>query len=147
MLVYLDGDYRCHIENEDGSYYKWEDTDGFFSNKCRAFIEGYRVVPEGETWTREDGTVFTGEMISPAVDIAPLLAVQAVYEELRPRVEELTAVIEAREQRIASLEAVQGAMLGVAEGEDKLEAAERFALRIDNAERVADLVTGEMVRG
>jgi hypothetical protein len=37
----------------------------FFDGKCDAYIEGYRFVPNGETWTHPDGTVFRGEMITP----------------------------------------------------------------------------------
>lgn len=54
---------------------------GFFEGKCRTLIEGYRYVPKGEEWTREDGEVFIGEMISPWKDYALLEAAQAGYEE------------------------------------------------------------------
>ena len=37
----------------------------FFDGKCQAYIEGYRFVPAGETWVREDGVAFRGEMITP----------------------------------------------------------------------------------
>ena len=33
--------------------------------KCDAKIGGYRLVPEGQSWTRSDGTVFRGGMIAP----------------------------------------------------------------------------------
>ena len=65
MRVYLDSDYVCHI-TDDGTM-KEAETD-FFDGKCAAFIEGYRFIPAGESWTREDGVVFQGEMIAPAKD-------------------------------------------------------------------------------
>jgi hypothetical protein len=77
MIIYLDKNFKCHLVN-DGTMTEIE-TD-FFNNKCDAFIEGYRYVPAGETWVREDGEVFTGEMISPAVNYNELVMAQAEYE-------------------------------------------------------------------
>lgn len=79
MIIYLDNDYKCHLDN-DGTMltYKMD----FFEGKCKDFIEGYRVVPAGETWTREDGVVFYGEMVSPWKDYALLEAAQAAYEDV-----------------------------------------------------------------
>lgn len=76
--IYLDSDFKCHVAN-DGTMTAVE-TD-FFDGKCDAFIEGYRFVPEGESWTREDGKVFTGEMISPWMSYEALDAVQRIYEQ------------------------------------------------------------------
>lgn len=78
MTIYLDTDYKCHV-SDDGSMRAYE-TD-FFEGKCKSFIEGYRIVPEGEEWTREDGVVFFGLMIAPWKDYALLLAAQQGYEE------------------------------------------------------------------
>lgn len=78
--IYIDSDYRCHISNPKGSFREVE-TD-CFSGKCDAFIEGYRYVPAGESWTRDDGEVFAGEMIAPAVDFANLDIVQREHERL-----------------------------------------------------------------
>lgn len=52
----------------------------FFDGKCDAFIEGYRFVPAGASWTREDGVVFTGEMIAPWKPYSELDAAQREYE-------------------------------------------------------------------
>ena len=60
--IYVDSDFRCHIAN-DGSMTAVETE--FFDGKSDAFVEGYRFVPDGESWTREDGTVFRGEMAAP----------------------------------------------------------------------------------
>lgn len=78
MVLYLDDQRRVHVrQNEAGMLAPWEDAAGFFTGKCQAFVEGYRVVPEGQTWTRVDGAVFSGLMIAPAADPGLLSAAQA----------------------------------------------------------------------
>lgn len=52
----------------------------FFDGKCRAFIEGYRLVPEGAVWVRPDGTEIAGEMIAPWRPYAELAAAQREYD-------------------------------------------------------------------
>lgn len=76
--IYIDSDFRCHLENTNGDYRKIE-TD-FFDGKCDEFIEGYRYIPSDERWTREDGEEFVGEMISPHADFNELLIAQMAYE-------------------------------------------------------------------
>lgn len=78
MTIYIDFEYRCHTTNPDGTFREIE-TD-FFDGKCTTFIEGYRFVPSGESWTRSDGTVFHGEMIAPFKPYDQLAAAQAQYE-------------------------------------------------------------------
>ena len=78
MTIYIDSDYKCHTS--PGKGLTAVET-GFFDGKCRQYIEGYRFVPAGESWTREDGQVFTGEMIAPAEDSRILEAAQSAYEE------------------------------------------------------------------
>ena len=75
--IYVDSEFKCHV-TDDGTMTVVE-TD-FFDGKCDAFIEGYRFIPEGESWTRPDGTVFYGEMIAPWKDYAQLDAAQREYE-------------------------------------------------------------------
>lgn len=75
--IYLDSDFKCHVI-DDGTMTAVE-TD-FFDGKCDTFIEGYRFVPFGETWTRSDGVVFQGEMISPWKPYDELDAAQRAYE-------------------------------------------------------------------
>ena len=75
---YADSDFRCYTANPDNLYREVEHT--FFDGKCAEFIEGYRFVPSGETGTREDGTVFTGEMIAPWKDYNELDSAQRIYE-------------------------------------------------------------------
>lgn len=75
--IYLDSDFKCHVVN-DGTMTVVETE--FFDGKCDAFIEGYRFVPYGETWTRADGSKFKGEMVSPWKPFNELDAVQRQYE-------------------------------------------------------------------
>jgi hypothetical protein len=75
--IYIDSEYKCHISN-DGTMTAVE-TD-FFDGKGQIFIEGYRFVPEGETWTRSDGEVFHGEMVTPWKSYAELDNAQREYE-------------------------------------------------------------------
>ena len=77
MTIYIDNDYKCHL-SDDGTRRAFELP--FFDSKCAEFVEGYRYVPSGETWTRADGQVFAGEMISPWRDYAILAELQALYE-------------------------------------------------------------------
>lgn len=77
MTIYLDPEYRCHLTN-DGTRRPIE-TDAF-DGKCVAYIEGYRYIPAGESWTRADGEVFHGEMIAPAEDYSALAKAQAQHE-------------------------------------------------------------------
>lgn len=77
MKIYLDSDYCCHLAN-DGTMREIE-TD-IFDGRCRIYIEGYRYVPEGETWLRADGTTFSGIMLSPAESYNALEKAQEQYE-------------------------------------------------------------------
>mgnify|MGYP006983547297 CR=1 FL=1 len=77
MTIFIDADYKCHIVS-DGTMTAVE-TD-FFYDKCDAYIEGYRYVPAGQTWTREDGEEFSGEMIAPWKPWDELDAAQREYE-------------------------------------------------------------------
>ena len=77
MTVYIDSDFKCHAAN-DGAYTAVE-TD-FFYGKCDAYMEGYRFVPAGAVWTREDGAVFHGEMIAPWKPWPELDEAQRDYE-------------------------------------------------------------------
>ena len=75
--IYLDFDFKCHTVN-DGTMTIVETE--IFDNKCDTFIEGYRFVPSGESWTRSDGVVFAGEMITPWKDYSELITAQHEYE-------------------------------------------------------------------
>lgn len=84
MNVFIDNDYKCHVE-DDGTMRAFEVP--FFDGKCKAFIEGYRYVPSGETWTRSDGVQFMGAMIAPWKDYNILAAYQEQYEEMLAELE------------------------------------------------------------
>lgn len=90
MIIYLDSDYRCHIAPDEGL--TPVNTDAF-NGKCNRYIEGYRFVPAGCTWTRSDGKIFEGEMIAPAEDSRILDAVQAQYEEMLAEMQDMAAVL------------------------------------------------------
>lgn len=77
MTIYIDEDYKVHITDTGGLT---AEEDEFFDDKCETFIEGYRLVPSGETWTREDGEKFPGRMISPWKNYTELDAAQREYE-------------------------------------------------------------------
>lgn len=84
--IYLDSDFKCHTSATEGLTQVETDV---FDGKCDTYIEGYRFVPSGQTWTREDGVVFTGEMIAPWKPWAELDAAQREYE--REQLSELDA--------------------------------------------------------
>lgn len=78
MKIYIDSEFKCH-PFDDGTMTAVE-TD-FFDGKCSTFVEGYRFIPEGQTWRREDGEIFAGEMAAPWLDYRALAAAQAMYEQ------------------------------------------------------------------
>lgn len=77
MKIYIDSEFKCRTAPGEGL--TAVETD-FFDGKAPGFIEGYRFVPEGQSWTREDGAVFSGEMVSPWKDWKELDGVQREYE-------------------------------------------------------------------
>lgn len=77
MRIYMDSDFKCHLTN-DGTMISVETA--AFDGKCDAYIEGYRFVPSGKTWVREDGVEFAGEMIAPWKPWQVLDAAQREYE-------------------------------------------------------------------
>ena len=92
MTIYIDNDYKCYISIGVGL--TAINTDAF-DGKCTRFIEGYRFVPADKSWTREDGQVFYGEMVSPWRDSTILDELQALYEEEQAKAtEEIAAIVE-----------------------------------------------------
>ena len=84
--IYIDSDFKCYTISGEGL--TAIETDAF-DGKCNAYIEGYRFIPSGQTWTRADGVVFTGEMIAPWKPWDELDAAQREYE--REQLDELDA--------------------------------------------------------
>ena len=76
MIIYIDGDFKCHVSAAEG---RREIETGFFDGKCPEWIESYRFVPAGETWVKENGEMFRGEMVSPWKDLGEAYAAQAAY--------------------------------------------------------------------
>ena len=75
--IYVDSDFMCHTAAAEGRMPIETDA---FDGKCDAYIEGFRFVPAGQTWTRADGVRFQGEMIAPRQDYAALERAQNEYE-------------------------------------------------------------------
>lgn len=95
MKIYLDENFICHTAPAEGL--TAIETDAF-DGKCPAYIEGYRFIPEGRSWTREDGTVFTGEMVAPWKSWEALDAIQRDYEQ-----EQAAALVEAMAEMVEAV--------------------------------------------
>ena len=76
MTIYIDNDYKCYVSAADGR--RAVETDEF-NGKCAEWIESFHLVPAGETWTRGDGEVFTGEMLAPWKDLGIAYVAQMAY--------------------------------------------------------------------
>ena len=76
MTIYVDSDYKCYVSAADGC--RAAET-SLFDGKCPEWIESFRFVPAGETWTRGDGEVCTGEMLAPRTDLGEAYAAQTAY--------------------------------------------------------------------
>lgn len=78
MKLYIDSEYRCHTTNPDGIFREIETPS--LDGKCTTFIKGCRFVPAGENWTRSDGEVFQGEMLTQWKPYEELDSAQREYE-------------------------------------------------------------------
>lgn len=103
MTIYIDSDFKCHTATADGL--TAVETD-YFDGKCPAYIEGYRFVPEGETWVRADGVVFQGEMVSPWKPWRDLDSAQRAYEQ--EQLESLSVQNSEYETALSEIEAALG---------------------------------------
>ena len=90
MTIYIDNDYKCHL-SDDGARRAFDVP--FFDGKCAEFIEGYRYVPSGESWTRADGEVFAGEMIAPLRDYNELAAIQTAVDRTQAQADEEIGIL------------------------------------------------------
>lgn len=75
MTVYIDAEYKCYTSAAEGR--RAIETDAF-DGKCEEWIESFRFVPEGETWVRKDGVMFTN-MTAPWKDLSEAYAAQEAY--------------------------------------------------------------------
>lgn len=103
MKIYIDSDFKCHAATADGLTAVETDV---FDGMCAAYIEGYRFVPSGQTWTRPDGVVFQGEMVSPWKPWRELDAAQREYE--REQYAAVTAQNAEYEAALSEIEAALG---------------------------------------
>ena len=76
MTIYIDSDYKCYVSAAEER--RAVETD-VFNGKCAEWIESFRFVPADETWTREDGEVFKGEMVTPWKDLGEAYVAQTAY--------------------------------------------------------------------
>ncbi len=82
MGYYIDDEYKLHTQDAVGrTVVDAAVLTAQFAEKCRTYIEGYRYVPEGSTWTGLDGTEFSGPMLTPWRDTQSLEAAQGAYED------------------------------------------------------------------
>ena len=88
--IYIDSEFKCSVSKNSNTILEVETE--YFDGKCDAYIEGYRYIPSGQSWTRDDGTVFTGEMVAPLKDSRVLEAMQRDYE--RERYQEAIAAVD-----------------------------------------------------
>ena len=84
--IYIDQEHKCHTS--DNGTMRAVETE-VFDGKSDNYIEGYRFVPAGEIWVREDGVAFRGEMVAPWKDWRELDDAQRDYE--RQQLEEANA--------------------------------------------------------
>ena len=99
MKIYIDSDYKCHATPADGL--TAVETD-FFDGKAPGYIDGYRFIPAGHSWTGEDGTVYRGEAAFPVTDWEALDKIQRVYE--REQIPALTAQNDEYEAALSEIE-------------------------------------------
>lgn len=102
MIIYIDNDFKCHV-TDDGTRRAFELP--FFDGKCEEFIEGYRYVPSGETWTRADGQTFRGEMITPCRDYSQILEIQTAVDRTQAQAQQ---TINEYEQALTEIEKALG---------------------------------------
>ena len=103
MRIYLDEGFHCHVAPGEGLTVA--ETD-FFEGKAPEVVAGYRYIPAGKRWVREDGRVFSGEMAAPWKPWEELDAVQREYE--RERYETLTAQNAEYEAALSEIETALG---------------------------------------
>ena len=102
MTIYIDNDYKCHV-TDDGTRRAFDVP--FFVGNCNEFIEGYRYVPAGETWTRADGEVFNGEMITPCRDYSQISEIQTAVDRAQAQAQQ---TINEYEQALSEIEIALG---------------------------------------
>lgn len=77
MKIFIDSECKCHVSN-DGTMREFDVP--FFDGRCQTFIEGYRYVPEGETFQHDSGLIVYGGAVSPWKPHSKLEKAQLEYE-------------------------------------------------------------------
>lgn len=93
MMIYIDNEFKCHVSPGEGLLPAETDL---LDGMCTEYIEGFRYIPTGESWTREDGEVFHGEMLAPWKPWGELGVAQLDYQ--REQQKALTANLLALDQ-------------------------------------------------
>lgn len=95
MKIYIDEDYKCSLHHD---IEKREIETEVFNGKCKTYIEGFRFIPKGEMWIREDGTEFHGEMIAPWKPYELLAMAQEAYDEANEITKIITGEVAANDE-------------------------------------------------
>ena len=105
MKLYIDNEYKCHLEN-DGTMREVEAD--CFGSLCKEYVEGCRYIPGGESWTNGSGITFYGPMYETWCDHEHLVVIQnAVDHELEAanaELEALKAVVQDMQEALNILE-------------------------------------------
>lgn len=88
--IYIDSEFKCRV-TDDGTMTAVS-TD-FFDGKCDNFVEGYRLIPAGNSWTREDGTVIHGLTVFPWKNYEVLQAYQEQYVAMSAEMEDMQTAL------------------------------------------------------
>lgn len=89
--IYIDSEYKCHITDDDTM--TAIETD-YFDGKCDLFIEGYRLIPIGHSWTMPNGFTIRGFAVFPWRDYTTLKAYQTQYEVNLAEIEDMRAALD-----------------------------------------------------
>lgn len=85
MIIYLDNNYKCHTQNEGTMR---EIDVPAFDGKCKEYIEGYRFIPSGETWTDTHGNVFEGQFLGAWRAYTELTEIQTAVDRTQAEADE-----------------------------------------------------------
>lgn len=78
MKFYIDNDYKCYQILIGGREFE----SNFFDGKCKKYIEGFRYIPLGESYTDDQGFIYNGEQYCAWKDYELLEEFQSQYEEM-----------------------------------------------------------------
>ena len=76
MKIYIDSEFKCYTDAAEG---RTEVETSIFDGKCKEYIEGFRFIPAGQSWTSWDNIVFEGEVSFPWKDFQELERAQFLY--------------------------------------------------------------------